>query len=319
MQPLTVRRPWARLLRTGLSLALSTASLDGLAINTTTLASSNLSPDCLEYRIIGLCYWLRCTPFGCKIKTSPKVRHYIPDAVLSSYSNTGANPWAEAALMSPVNPTAQGGGDGTINQAHENNLTKFKNADVIGHPGALLFNRFASQFGYTCPGAGVPFQPYLLSTLDTLAWRYNLPEMLYPEALILGQREIGSPLAGDLWGSVYPRGGFLEQVDDHKAAAVIVQRAGDIVTRSAQPHLYLPLLAKAYPGYWPAGELREGDASSGKWQALQPALSSTCVVFPHQGALPQADDGAYVWGLWRPYRCCKPEGQIFLGSSDFGQ
>ncbi|CAM5258318.1 Integrating conjugative element protein OS=Rhodanobacter lindaniclasticus OX=75310 GN=B1991_11140 PE=4 SV=1 [Rhodanobacter lindaniclasticus] len=32
--------------------------------------------------------------------------------------------------------------------------------------------------------------PYLLSTLDTLAWRYNIPEAVYPESLIPGIREI---------------------------------------------------------------------------------------------------------------------------------
>jgi len=79
--------------------------------------------------------------------------------------------------------------------------------------------------------------PYLLSTLDTLAWRYNLPEMVYPEALILGMRKIGGRLSMNLWGSVYPRGGFLHQVDDHKAAAVIAQRAGNIVTRRGQVFL----------------------------------------------------------------------------------
>ncbi|WP_397459857.1 TIGR03756 family integrating conjugative element protein [Pseudomonas asplenii] len=287
-----------------------------MAINTTTITSSSLSPTCLDYRLVGICYWLRCTPFGCKIKTSPKVQHYVPDAVVSSYSDTGANPWTEIAFASTTNPSAQGGGDGTSNHPHQNTITKFKNADVIGHPSAGLFDQFASQFGYSCEGAGSPFQPYLLSTFDTLAWRHNMPEMLYPEALILGQREIGSSSTGDLWGSVYPRGGFLEHVDDHKAAAVVAQRAGDIVTRSSQPHIYLPLQAKARPGYWPAGALWEGNPDSGKWQPLQPSLSSTCVTFPHQGTLPQAEDGAYVWSLWRPYQCCKREGQNFLGSSE---
>lgn len=288
------------------------------AIDTATLASSSLSPACLAYRVVGVCYWLRCTPYGCKVKTSVKVRHYVPDAVVSSYANTGANPWPEVALLSPVNPSAQGGGDSTTNQAHENALLTFKNADVIGHPGALIFSRFASQFGYSCAGASTPLMPYLLSTFDTLAWRHNLPEMFYPEALMPGHREVGAMASGDLWGAVYPRGGFVQQPDDHKAAAVIAQRAGDVVTRRGQPHLYKALLAKAQPGYWPAGELHEGDTRSGQWQRLQPALSMSCAVFPSAGALPQAEDGAYVWALWRPYSCCKRQGQWFLGSTDSG-
>jgi integrating conjugative element protein (TIGR03756 family) len=101
---------------------------------------------------------------------------------------------------------------------HENNLAKFKNADVIGHPGGEVFNQFASSSGYFCEGAGTAFMPYLLSTLDTLAWRYNVPEMAYPEALIPGMREVGARTTMNLWG-VYPRGGFLHQTDDHKSGA----------------------------------------------------------------------------------------------------
>ncbi|MBN0063615.1 TraU family protein, partial [Pseudomonas aeruginosa] len=100
---------------------------------------------------------------------------------------------------------AQAGGDGTTNEDHENNLAKFKNADVIGHPGVEVFNQFVSSSGYFCEGAGTAFMPYLLSTLDTLAWRYNVPEMAYPEALIPGRREVGARTTLNLWGNVYPR------------------------------------------------------------------------------------------------------------------
>lgn len=309
------KRP--QLQRVALVLLISTGNAS--AIDSATVTTSSLSPACLAYRVVGVCYWLRCSAFGCKVKTSLKIRHYVPDAVVSAYSNTGANPWREVALTSPTNTTAQGGGDSTINQNHENTLLKFKNADVIGHPGTLLFSRFASQFGYSCAGPGVSFMPYLLSTFDTLAWRYNLPEMLYPEALIPGRREVGSMASGDVWGNLYPRGGFVQQADDYKAAAVVAQRAGDAITRRGQPHLYQPLLAKAQPGYWPAEALHESDASSGQWQRLQPDLSMNCAVFPHAGVLPQAEDGAYIWALWRPYSCCKKQGQLFLGSTEWSK
>ena len=223
------------------------------ALDTATIVTSALSPDCLEYRVVGICCWLFCTPFGCSVRTSVKVRHYVPDAVVSSYSNTGENPWIEVRPMSVPNPTARAGGDGTTNHDNENNLAKFKNADVIGHPAGSVFSQFASASGYTCQGAGTAFMPYLLSTFDTLAWRYNVPEMVYPEALIPGMREIGGRTTLNLWGNVYPRGGFLHQTDDYKSGAVVAQRAGDIVTRRTQPHVYQPLLATAHDGYWPAG------------------------------------------------------------------
>ncbi|HCR1634449.1 TraU family protein, partial [Pseudomonas aeruginosa] len=69
------------------------------AINSAAIVSSTLSPQCLEYKVVGICYWLLCGPHGCKVKTSVKVRHYVPDAVVSSYANTGSNPWTEVSAL----------------------------------------------------------------------------------------------------------------------------------------------------------------------------------------------------------------------------
>jgi integrating conjugative element protein (TIGR03756 family) len=306
-------------LRIGITSALIAVSASAFALDTATIVSSTLSPDCLSYRVVGICYWLYCTPFGCSVKTSVKVKHYVPEAVVSSYSNTGENPWSEVRSMSLPNAAAQAGGDGTTNEDHESNLGKFKNADVIGHPGGSVFSEFAGQSGYFCKGAGTAFMPYLLSTLDTLAWRYNVPESVYPESLMLGMREIGTRSTFNLWGNVYPRGGFLHQADDYKSAAVVAQRAGDIITRRGQVHVYQPLLADQQEGYWPPGALIESDASTGKWQELTPTLSSRCAVFPNSDPHVQARKGDYAWALWRPYRCCERQGQTFLGSTDFSE
>lgn len=297
--------------------AAASMSVSSLALDTATIVSSTLSPDCIDYKVTGICYWLFCTPWGCKVRTSIKIRHYIPDAVVSSYSNTGENPWREVALMSTPMLGADAGGDGITSQANENDLARFKNVDVIGHPGIEVFNQFLSGFDYSCEGAGTAFIPYFLSTLDTIGWRYNIPETVYPESLLPGMRDIGSMLSGNQWGSVYPRGGFMHQADDHKAGAVTAQRAGDIVTRKAQPHVYMPLLADSQTGYWPAGELKETDPSTGKWQELTPKLSQSCAVFPNNETDQEDQQGAYAWALWRPYSCCERKGQVFLGSIDF--
>ena len=137
-----------------------------------------------------------------------------------------------------------------------------------------------------------------------------------PEALVPRPAEIGTRTGLNLWGNVYPRGGFLHQTDDHKSAAVVAQRAGDIVTRRNQIHVYQPLLANARDGYWPAGALMETDASTGKWQELTPTLSNSCVVF--RTVAPRAGPARRLRpGLWRPYSCCRRRGQVFLGSVDF--
>src|SRR6185437_8449834 len=72
--------------------ALLTGAPAAFAIDTASITASALSPDCLAYRVVGICFWLTCTVYGCDVETSTKVSHYVPDAVVSSYMATGANP-----------------------------------------------------------------------------------------------------------------------------------------------------------------------------------------------------------------------------------
>ncbi|QUW65163.1 TIGR03756 family integrating conjugative element protein [Pseudomonas synxantha] len=291
------------------------ASGPSLALDTGSITASVLSPDCLEYRVVGICFWLLCTPFGCTVKTSTKVRHFIPELVVSSYATTGANPWTEmAALSSPISG-AEGGGNLITPNTQRDNLPRFKNVDAIGHPGGWAATQLASQSGYACASGATAFMPYYLSTWDSLAWRHGIPESLYPESLVPGIREIGRQLAGNMWGNVYPRQGFLVQPDDFKAAAVMAQRAGDFITRNWQPHVYVPLIPAPRDGYWPPGPIIENAASTHKWQLLYPKLQPICAIFPSNSG--QSADGGYAWSLWRPYSCCKREGQTFLFSIDF--
>ena len=286
-----------------------------VALDTGSITSSVLSPNCLAYRVVGICFWLLCTPFGCTVKTSIKVRHFIPELVVSSYAITGNNPWTEMATLSSPVSGAEGGGNLITPNTRRDNLPRFKNVDGIGHPGGWAATQLASQSGYACVSGATAFMPYYLSTLDSLAWRHGIPESFYPESLMLGIREIGRQASGNMWGSVYPRQGFLVQPDDFKAAAVMAQRAGDVITRNGQPHVYLPLTPAKRDGYWPPGPIVENDASTHKWQLLSPQIQPTCGIFPSD-PVQSADDG-YAWSLWRPYSCCKREGQTFLFSIDF--
>lgn len=298
-----------------LVLSILLASGSSVALDTGSITASVLSPDCLEYKVVGICFWLLCTPFGCTVKTSTKVRHFIPELVVSSYATTGANPWTEmAALSSPISG-AEGGGNLITPNTQRDNLPRFKNVDGIGHPGGWAATQLASQSGYACASGATAFMPYYLSTLDSLAWRHGIPESLYPESLVPGIREIGRQLAGNMWGNVYPRQGFLVQPDDFKAAAVMAQRAGDVITRNWQPHVYVPLTPVPREGYWLPGPIVENDASTHKWQLLSPVVQPTCAIFPSDSV--QSADGGYAWSLWRPYSCCKREGQTFLFSIDF--
>ncbi|EPT9138812.1 TPA: TIGR03756 family integrating conjugative element protein [Klebsiella michiganensis] len=289
------------------------------AITTVEIATSALSPDCVHYRVVGLCYWLYCSPFGCTVRTSVKVSHFRPDLVISAYSNTGQNPWAEMSPLSPPLPgIAEGGGDTNPRSASQHSKIRFKNADAIGFPAGDELVKFFTQFGYVCSPSSQPFQPYFLSQLDTLAWRSGIPEMIYPEALTPGVREVGQP--GDLWGNIYPRAGAISQTHDYKAAGVIAQRVADIVTRSGQPHVYTPLVAQSRAGYWPPSPVQENDRTNHQWQMLAPSAEKQCSLFPDRDITATysdrlAVDGAYAWTLWRPYQCCPRRGQTFLGSS----
>jgi integrating conjugative element protein (TIGR03756 family) len=298
-----------------LALGLLLASSPGMALDSGNLTASVLSPECLDYQVVGICFWLLCTQYGCEVHTSTKVRHFIPELVVSSYASTGDNPWTEMASLSSPTSGAEGGGNLITLNTRRDNLPRFKNVDGIGHPGGWAASQLASQSGYACESGATAYLPYYLSTLDTLAWRHGIPESLYPEALTHGLREVGSQRAGDMWGNVYPRQGFLVQPDDFKAAAVMAQRAGDFITRDGQPHVYWPLTPKQRDGYWPPGPIMENDAATHKWQLLYPELQNSCAIFP--SAPQQSADGGYAWSLWRPYSCCKREGTIFLFSVDF--
>ncbi|WP_374693652.1 TIGR03756 family integrating conjugative element protein [Salmonella enterica] len=298
------------------------------SVNTASLIASAASPDCLEWRVSGICYWLLCTPFGCSVKTSVKVTHYIPEAVVSAYQNPGDNPWPEMNAVSTVTGGAEssliagaagidvGGGRQEMKAPgqRKQNL-HFYYGDAYGHPATRMVGGMVP--GYSCDSAATPFMPYFSSALDALVWRTGVPEILYPEALVPGERELGSTTSGNMWGNVYPRSGFVTQTDGYKSAAVVVQRVADIITRSGQLHVYTPLTGQTSPGYWPPEPVRENTGTKNhKWQRLSPQLSQTCAVFPDTGGQ-QAQDGNYAWSLWQPYSCCKRRGQTFLYSTDF--
>ena len=294
-------------------------SLPAMAITTPEIAASALSPGCVKYQVVGVCYWLYCTPTGCTVRTSVKVRHFRPDLVVSTYSVTGQNPWVDISPLSPPLPgLAEAGGNTYPRAVGQHSKIRFKNADAIGFPAGDALAHFFSQFGYICAPSSQPFIPYFLSTLDPLAWRGGVPEMFYPEALTPGLREVRKD--GDMWGNIYPRSGALSQTHDYKAGAVIAQRTADLVTRDGQSHVYLPLIASPHDGYWPPDPVMEGDSHNHQWQMLAPKKSASCTIFP-DGAVTDtytgklAEDGAYAWTLWRPYKCCPRRGQSFLGSS----
>ncbi|HEY3592205.1 MAG TPA: TIGR03756 family integrating conjugative element protein [Buttiauxella sp.] len=311
-----------------LATLLTSSGICVASVDTASLISSAASVSCIGWKVKGVCYWLLCTPIGCSVKTSVKVEHFIPEAVVSAYSGPGDNPWTEMSAVSGAVSSGESSIIGSLSGVsasggqqemkapgmRKQNL-HFRYADAYGHPATTLIG--GQIPGYSCKSAATPFVPYFVSSLDALVWRSGLPEGLYPEAFVPGQRELGSQGGGSMWGNIYPRSGFVTQEDGYKSAAVVAQRVADVITRTGQLHVYQPLVGQRAPGYWPPAPVKENTGTQNhKWQRLSPTLSTTCAVFPDTGAT-VAEDGNYAWALWQPYNCCKRRGQTFLSSTDF--
>lgn len=304
-------------------------------------------PACMQWvPVLGICFWLTCTPLGCYITTSTMAGNYNPDLVVTAYHQVGDTPWLEAKLLYGALQKAAGqavvsallpgvpfeGGDRaeeTRSRRDHKNLV-YKEVDAIGHPLDAITEALAQGTGLICPSETRPMYPYLLTGLDVPAWRFAIPEIIYPESLIPGLREIGYwPL--NTWGAVYPRTGFVTQSENPKAGAVAAQRAGDVVTRPGQPHVYFWTKMTAEPGPvfvipgWP-GPLWETQWWTGYWQMLGPLTEFSCDVFGINDTLwlgSWADfkvdqpKGDYAWNLWRPYKCCLQAGEQFIGYVQF--
>ena len=295
---------------------------------------------CMRWMPIGMCFWLRCSWSGCRVRTSLKVGHYNPDLVVSAYNELGGNPWVEirttlglaqkvaaVGLLGSILPvpveSAGNRTEGSNNRRDHRNMV-FRETDAIGHPVASL-SGVVSGTGLICHSQSRSFLPYFQSGLDALSWRQEVPEIFYPASLIPGLREIGSwPL--QTWGGVYPRTGWTTQAEEPKAAAINAQRAGDIVTRFGQPHVYVPLSGgSGGQRVWPPGPLMEKNHRTGTWQMLLPRTESSCGTFGTNDLVSLSGwsggkvdaGGDYVWNLWRPYKCCRRRGQWFLFSIDW--
>ena len=186
---------------------------------------------------------------------------------------------------------------------------------------AAVSRFLGAQGSYFCQSEAVSFFPYFLSEIDPVGWRLGWPEYLYPATWIPGLREIG-PGIHWTWGSVHPRVGFIATPEDLKACAVTAQRAIDIVTRPAQPHVYFYLGGgNCGPGCEPPGPALEYNEESVKWQMVYPLPSKGCEIFGDDLNQPfswadfkeQDDSGAAVFNAWRRYRCCWPSSGVFIG------
>jgi integrating conjugative element protein (TIGR03756 family) len=291
---------------------------------------------CLQWTPVGVCFWMTCGPYGCSVHTSIKIRHFAPDLAVSTFHDPARHPWTDYGR--PLALAARGAASGLLAQANLDSAgtrskpertdknTRFRDADAIGHP-SIQAGLGASGGDMLCRQTTTAFRPYLLSQLDAWVWRNYWPvESLYLASWIPGMREIGD-FPFNTWSGVYPRTGWLLQQHDVKASAVIAQRVGDIVTRSGESHVYMDVphdtrVDRGSQMVWNPPSLVERQPLTGQFQMQYPIPSPECVVFGNNDSLKPASygdgkttaDSGYVWALWRPYRCCRRAGHIFLFS-----
>lgn len=286
---------------------------------------------CADYEIVGVCFWLKCGWSGCKIRTSPLVEHYSPDLTVQTYRDAEDPPWTETkTIMSAMQADHDGslisiilntlgsglgklgGGGGSENKAASHSNMTFTLTDSFGNP-LMYASKVIGAFGFTCTPRLTPMYPYYISNLDTVAWRFGIPEMIYPQSLSPVGWELGSLSYN--WGPYYPRIGHVTNHDLLKESGLIAFRSVHFISRTGQPHVYTTINQNGGSGFWPPGPLEE---NSGLWQQISPVAETSCHYLPmSMNLLPadgksayRSDDGNHVWNFWRRYKCCQKRGSF---------
>lgn len=264
--------------------------------------------DCLEWELLGICFWLKCSLFSCDIETSVRVGHYIPDFVVSAY--TFQSEWDET---SEWNDSPSGAIAKTEDTAEQDTSLDFKSVDIIVHPAILIFNTIGSSEYFCESGNSVPMLPHFLSAEDP-NWNDPGIEQLFPQSISgLPKFKTGvwAPVVGDgYWAPLYPRCGWGAHPYDPINAAVAAHRAAEIVTRNAQPHIYLPATGSCENKCWKPGPVSLDD-NDNRFQLVAPDVEKSHRKFGGSATWANGKHNtreSYLWNLWRYYSCCEAKG-----------
>jgi integrating conjugative element protein (TIGR03756 family) len=299
------------------SQAQATAKLNTGEIYETTMSCT----DCFDWKMIGVCFWLKCKLYSCSVKESMKVSHYIPDLMVSSY--TSKSPWTDTQSWNKPKHGAMTTAESA--RKLESNLD-FKSVDIITHPTLPVFNELGEE-DYLCKSMhAMPYMPLFLSKDDPF-WIQSTVEGVLASTMgiiptstnrIKGS-STGFGALPSYWAGVYPRCGWGNHPYDPINAAVAAHRASEIVTRTMQPHVYLATTGKCDNRCWKPSSVVANN-SNNKFQMFYPESESSAK--PMGGKVTWANGKqeiheAYSWSLWRKYKCCKKKGQVFLFSVDW--
>ena len=144
MKNLTVSRWLACLL-------LAITGKASMAANTVEVLGATIAsaPSCFSYKVTGACFFLSCKPVLhalpiCRISTSVRVSHYMPDVVVSTYNDQYDHPWTDAGTFVSVIGSTVGSAllamplDSAANTTSAAQSVRepaaFKGADAVGNP-----------------------------------------------------------------------------------------------------------------------------------------------------------------------------------------
>ena len=294
-------------------------------------ATTEALPNCLEWELVGKCFWLDCGIDGCGVNVTTKVRHYLPDFVVGVHLQHQNLAWEEMnallrvprdealqSLIASILPIVPGGGGvPATNYLSRTRSLRFFEADIFGHPITTVDLVGINQT--LCLSETQPLLPYYQSLTDAIAWREAAFDISTATLNPLAER-IGTPL--DHWGYVKPRCGWIDHVDPNRAAAVAAYRALHVLTHDAPLRVKVPLLGISKAYYQAPNPVRVSDAATGSWQMIHPIRDNTCnpmgkTYLFKLASISSHHNQSYLWNVWRSYTCCNQAGSKFLGDIDY--
>lgn len=302
-------------------------------INSATITEATISavPNCLHYRVLGICYWMN----DVGINTTPFVEHYLPDVVVTVFNQPSDDPWteikttvdqagsaAEKQIVSYFSGFQAGDGQHSFTDPHEQNVF-FKEADVMGNPGLA-----ALSIPGLLPSTATPLVPYYQSMLDAALWRgFPIGGVMPPEEIYAVVADIPHHIGNVVinWGGIYPHEGKIATSNDAKAAAVIAQRAGDLVTSSDVLHLTGHIyhqLSNQCGQECNASPVKENSKET-QFQMIYPIQNNQCDYFgktaTYGNNIETKTKGAYAWIIWRHYKGCRDGDGKYIGKTIFSE
>lgn len=295
---------------------------------------------CVDFALKGTCFWLVCKPF-CKVKTTPYIRHYSPDAVVSVYDTKGNSPFTGTNTFTKLISLALGrganGGEKKPTRkkgSRQNNSISYRLADVYGSPAAWTLNGWLSSLYFACEPTSNTLQPYFVSSSNPLFWYSGMVDsVLNFDEIIKSDKYLSERNDGDkpeyiiktqpFWGQIYPRVGALQGQDHYRSSAVIAARAIDSVIEGRYDIFNMKLKGRKGSYYLPAEKFETHTSDFGKFQMLYPFKESGCHILGDKTlrdkksldgfGYRRSSSGDYAWHFWRKITCCnRPSSGKFL-------